>query len=111
MEHFQMLQKNISSRKVVVLIGSTRFFNHFFEEAWRITNEDHSIVILPNFRPDNMMSKEFDVDEEILEDIGYSKIDFCDEVVVVNYDNYIGSSTRREIEYAKSIGKPIRYLF
>lgn len=38
------------------------------------------------------------------------KIDICDEVFVLNVAGYIGDSTRSEIEYAKSIGKPINYL-
>ena len=38
------------------------------------------------------------------------KIDICDEVMVLNVAGYIGESTRSEIEYARSIGKPIKYL-
>ncbi len=38
------------------------------------------------------------------------KIDICDEVHVLNVDGYIGNSTRSEIEYAESIGKPVTYL-
>jgi poly(A) polymerase Pap1 len=38
------------------------------------------------------------------------KIDICDEVFVLNVGGYIGESTRSEIEYAKSINKPIKYL-
>ncbi len=38
------------------------------------------------------------------------KIDLADEVFVINVDNYIGDSTRKEIEYAASTGKPVRYL-
>lgn len=38
------------------------------------------------------------------------KIDICDEVFVLNVGGYIGESTRSEIEYALSIGKPVMYL-
>lgn len=38
------------------------------------------------------------------------KIDICDEVFVLNVRGYIGDSTRSEIEYAQSIGKPVKYL-
>jgi len=38
------------------------------------------------------------------------KIDICDEVFVLNVGGYIGQSTRSEIDYAESIGKPIVYL-
>lgn len=38
------------------------------------------------------------------------KIDICDEVFILNVGGYVGESTRNEIEYAQSIGKPIIYL-
>ena len=44
------------------------------------------------------------------DDLHKRKIDIADEVVILNVDGYIGSSTRSELEYAQSIGKPIRYL-
>ena len=34
----------------------------------------------------------------------------ADEVLVLNVDEYIGDSTRSEIEYAKESNKVIRYL-
>jgi hypothetical protein len=34
----------------------------------------------------------------------------ADEVFILNVDNYIGESTRREIDYALSVGKPVLYL-
>jgi len=96
-------------RKVVVFIGSTRFQETFLEEAWKFTKEGW-VVLLPNFRPANMMAKGFDIDTEILEDIGYNKIHISDLVYVVNEGEYIGESTSKEIEYAKRINKPIRYM-
>lgn len=44
------------------------------------------------------------------DDLHKRKIDICDEVFVLNVGGYIGESTRSEIDYAKSIGKPIFYL-
>ena len=38
------------------------------------------------------------------------KIDMADEIYVINVGGYIGSSTRSEIEYARSQGKRIKYL-
>jgi hypothetical protein len=42
--------------------------------------------------------------------IHLKKIDLADEIFVINVDGYIGSSTKREIEYAKLKGKKIKYL-
>ena len=45
-----------------------------------------------------------------LDDLHLRKIDMADEVLVLNVGGYIGESTRREIGYAKAIGKHVRYL-
>ena len=34
----------------------------------------------------------------------------ADEVYIVDPGGYVGESTRREIAYAESLGKPVRYL-
>ena len=112
MEHIDGgTKQGIAGRKIVLLIGSTRFQDDFLEVAWKLTKEKGCVVLLPNFRPSTMMSKGFDIDEDILEDIGFTKIDFCDEVYVVNVDGYIGSSTAKEIEYAKFIEKPVYFVY
>jgi hypothetical protein len=45
-----------------------------------------------------------------LDELHLRKIDLADEILVLNVGGYIGDSTRREIEYAQSKGKRIRYL-
>lgn len=45
-----------------------------------------------------------------LDELHLRKIDLADEVFVLDVDGYIGSSTKREIEYAVSKGKPVWYL-
>ena len=37
-------------------------------------------------------------------------IDMSDEIYVINFEGYIGESTKAEIEYAKLKGKRITYL-
>ena len=39
----------------------------------------------------------------------FKKIELSDAILVINKDNYIGESTRLEIEYAKSLNKEIIY--
>ena len=48
--------------------------------------------------------------KEMLDDLHLRKIDLADYVMVLDVDGYIGYSTRKEVEYAQSLGKPIRYL-
>ncbi len=45
----------------------------------------------------------------MLDDMHFRKIDLADEIFVVNPGGYIGASTRREIEYAHSTGKDVKY--
>jgi len=45
-----------------------------------------------------------------LDELHKQKIDLADEVLVLNIDGYIGSSTCSEIEHAQKHGKRIRYL-
>jgi hypothetical protein len=45
-----------------------------------------------------------------LDELHFRKIDLADEVMILNVDGYIGESTRNELEYARSIGKRIRFL-
>ncbi|MFJ4158897.1 hypothetical protein [Microbacterium testaceum] len=52
------------------------------------------------------------VDDEqkaILDELHLRKIDLADEVHIVNPGGYVGSSTRREIAYARAAGKPVRF--
>ena len=46
----------------------------------------------------------------MLDDMHKRKIDMADGIYVINSDGYIGTSTRSEIEYAKSQGKLITYM-
>lgn len=70
------------------------------------------INILPDgyFAGENHHGAEQEGVKHILDELHKRKIDLSDEVFVLNVDGYIGDSTRSEIEYAQSIGKPIIYL-
>ena len=45
----------------------------------------------------------------VLDVLHLRKIDLADRVLIVNPGGYIGESTRREIAYARSAGKPINF--
>ena len=46
-----------------------------------------------------------------LEDAHYRKIDLSDGIYVVNMDGYIGTSVKKEIEYAERHGKGVLYHY
>lgn len=48
--------------------------------------------------------------KEMLDKMHLQKIDMADEIFVINIGGYIGESTRREIAYAESKGKIVKYL-
>ena len=39
----------------------------------------------------------------------FKRIELSDAILVINKNNYIGDSTKLEIEYAKKLGKKIMY--
>jgi hypothetical protein len=106
--------------KVVCLCGSTRF-----REAFEIANMDETlrgnIVISVGMfghtdHPSGSKHVTADGDEtqevkKMLDELHLRKIDLSSEVLIVNVGDYIGSSTRREIEYAYSKGKVVRFMF
>ena len=46
-----------------------------------------------------------------LADAHYRKIDLSDGIYVVNMDGYIGTSVKKEIEYAERHGKEVLYHY
>jgi hypothetical protein len=51
-----------------------------------------------------------DTQKEALDRLHFYKIDLADMVLILNPGGYVGFSTRRELEYARSKGKKIRSL-
>ena len=94
----------VDKYKVVTLCGSARFKDEFIAVEKRLTLEGNIVLSVGFF------GEVGDSAKEMLDDIHKRKIDMADEILVINVDGYIGSSTQSEIEYAKAAGKPVRYL-
>jgi hypothetical protein len=60
--------------------------------------------------PDHVSTSDSSHLKEQLGGLHLQKIRMADEVYVVDPGGYVGESTRREIAYAESLGKPVRYL-
>ena len=102
---------------VITLCGSTRFKNEFYEVQKRLTLEGNIVISVGLFGHagdqevwDGMDEGALSKTKEMLDDMHKQKIDMADSIYVINVGGYIGESTRSEIEYAKTCGKPIRYL-
>ena len=96
--------------KVITLCGSTRFKEQFIEIQKKLTLEGNIVISVGAFGHcgDNEVWTEGK--KAMLDRMHLAKIDLADEIFVINVDNYIGDSTRNEIEYAKSKGKRVRFL-
>lgn len=94
---------------VITLCGSTKFKDTFLEVQKKLTLEGNVVISVGLFSGyDNTpISKE---EKELLDDIHRQKIDMANEIFVINVNGYIGESTKKEIEYALSKNKKIRYL-
>lgn len=99
--------------KIVCLCGSSRFYDAWQQANYNLTMEG-CIVLTIGFYPHAAKHNETvgcTAQQKIqLDVLHFRKIDLCDEVFVLNVGGYIGESTAREIEYAKSVGRSITYL-
>ncbi len=96
-------------RKIVCLIGSTKF-----KEAFEKANKEESLkgnIILTVAMFGHLEGLDMDSDaKRIFDKIHLDKINLSDEVLVLNVNGYIGESTKKELEYAIKKSKKIRYL-
>ncbi|WP_030803848.1 hypothetical protein [Streptomyces sp. NRRL F-2799] len=101
----------LSLPRIVVICGSTRFMTEMAEADLRETKAG-KIVVKPGcdmksphaFWSDPVEAEALKVR---LDDLHRAKIRLADEVLVVG--DCIGDSTRAEIAYARSLGKPVRF--
>lgn len=94
---------------VITLCGSIKFKEEFEKIQEELTLAGN-IVLTPNFF--HSVKKE-EINNEIknmLDEMHKQKIDMSDEIYVINVGEYIGESTKSEIEYAKTKNKKISYL-
>ena len=92
--------------KVVTICGSMKFKDKMMEVTRDLENKNKYVVIQCVYSNDRFNEEE----QVLLADLHYKKIDISDVIYVVNVDGYIGTSTKKEIEYAKSLNKKIIYM-
>lgn len=89
---------------IVTLCGSTRFKDEFMEAQKELTLEGHIVISVGCFGhadPDPRI----EAAKDMLDRMHFRKIDMADAIYVINVNGYVGKSTAREIEYAKSRDK------
>lgn len=94
---------------IVCLSGSTRF-REVFQSTDRALTLSGQIVLSCGVFSHAEGIALTDQDKAGLDALHLAKIDLADSLFVVNPGGYIGTSTRAEIAYARSLGKPVTYL-
>jgi hypothetical protein len=95
---------------IVTHCGSTKRAMAAFEE-WRLKDTLAGMIVLTIGA--NKHDEQLGITPEQAERLDILhlwKIELADFVRVFNVSGYVGESTRREIEYAERLGKPIVYL-
>ena len=93
--------------KTITLCGSLKFKHEMMIVAEKMALEGNCILtpvypVLENYeRTDEQLMK--------LKEEHFKRIELSDAILVVNINNYIGNSTKLEIDYAKKLGKEIIY--
>jgi hypothetical protein len=92
---------------VITLCGSMRFGAELERLEADLTLAGHVVLSPAALDP----GTELDAEQRArLGRVHLQKVAMADEVLVVNVDGYVGESTRREIEHARSRGIAVRYL-
>lgn len=98
--------------KIICYCGSLRVAMDAFKKAEYQSVLDGNIALLPCCMFVDIQ-REYGAESDYkikADELHKRKIDLCDEVFVLNVNGYIGESTHSEIQYARSIGKPVNYL-
>lgn len=95
---------------IVCLCGSTRFKQQFIDANFRETMTGKIVLSVGWFsHADAEVYAPTEKEKAALDELHMRKIDLADEVLILNVGGYMGESTRRELAYAESLGKPVRW--
>ena len=101
---------------IVCLCGSTRFWKEFQRASLKETLAGRIVLSIgaasgtDDEHFGNLPKPEYERIKAMLDDLHLRKIELADEVLILNVGGYIGVSTRRELEHARRLGKPVRFL-
>lgn len=106
--------------KVITLCGSSRFPAAFHMANAHFSMLGYVVISLGLYghadQPEGARfltsdGNETTTEKRNLDQLHFRKIDISDGIFVINVGGYVGSSTKREIEYARSQGKFVEWLF
>lgn len=101
---------NYESRKTVYLCGPSgfkKFFKRVIEEETARGNTVLTSVMHEYSEDSDIDNKE----EKVFNALSYNKIELADELLALRVDGCVGEIAKKEIDYAKSLNKTIRYNY
>lgn len=93
---------------IVTLIGAPRFQSNFLSIAKAFSLEGQMVLTPHVYTTGDETLKRSQIDE--LHQLALKRIDMADVVFVVNPHNILSPEVRKEIEYAQSLGRTVRYM-
>jgi len=84
-----------------------RFRDELERLAAELTLAGHVVLAPTALAPSTELTGE---ERALLGRLHLQKVAMADEVLVVNVGGYVGESTRREVEHARSLGISVRFL-
>ena len=93
--------------KVITICGSMRYKKEMMKVTEELTLKGYCILT-----PMYQVTENIEINEkqkELLKKEHFKRIEISDAILVLNIDNYIGESTKLEIDYAKKLNKEILY--
>lgn len=94
--------------KIITVCGSYRFRKEMVEITEKLALQGNCMITPIELSKTNKEAYT-EADVKMLEKMHKEKIKISDAILVVNVNDYIGSSTQKEIEYAKSLNKEVLY--
>lgn len=114
------IQKTISSKDsitasnkfpIITLCGSTKFKEDFIKAQKDLTLKGYIVISVGLFGHSGDEEVWEGNNKEMLDVMHKEKIRMADAIYVINKDGYIGESTKKEIEFAKELGKEVLYMY
>ncbi len=93
--------------KIITICGSLKYKEEMMTIAEKMALEGYCVLT-----PVYPVLENYERTDEQLENLKashFKRIELSDAILVVNINNYIGNSTKLELEYAKNLRKEILY--
>ena len=94
--------------KIITLCGSSRFKDDILNTYKKLTLQDNIVLFDAIFSQNELNLN--DNEKQLIDKNHKQKILMSDEIFVINKNGYIGKSTKSEIEFAKKLNKPVKYM-